>query len=327
MVSVVHQADLYRPHQDPDDHWDLACQYALAKLARQTLQGIMMDFPYAGGPGDPDICAIAQMNTICGFNVPYGIGAKAGENASAAANLLLSVLENSSEPVVVHLAGSCVDVALALQARPDLFERHCAALYLHAGAAQDDRQLEYNVALAPWAYARVHAAPCPVYWLPCFHRVPDWGKEDMQVGKHGTFYRFVQGDILRNLPKRVQNYFLYMFTEDTNPRYLQALEQPVAEKALERYCAQARNMWCTAGLLHAVGWAVDAQGKCVPIDSSGAICHFIPVQVECSENGRTRWRECSEGESNSRLFTLRDVAAYPQAMTRAMQTILRALEE
>ena len=60
---------------------------------------------------------------------------------------------------------------------------------------------------------------------------------------------------------------------------------------------------------------------------SGAIYHFIPVQVECSENGRTRWRECSEGESNSRLFTLRDVAAYPQAMTRAMQTILRALEE
>ena len=49
MVSVVHQADLYRPHQDPDDHWDLACQYALAKLARQTLQGIMMIFLMRAG--------------------------------------------------------------------------------------------------------------------------------------------------------------------------------------------------------------------------------------------------------------------------------------
>ena len=87
------------------------------------------------------------------------------------------------------------DVALALNAQPERFERNCAAIYLHAGAAQDDRQLEYNVALAPWAYARVHAAPCPLYWLPCFHRVPDWGKEDMRIGKHGTFYRFVQGAV------------------------------------------------------------------------------------------------------------------------------------
>ena len=55
MVTVVHQTDLYRPHQDPDDHWDLACQYALAKLGRQRLGGILLDYPYEGGPGDPDI--------------------------------------------------------------------------------------------------------------------------------------------------------------------------------------------------------------------------------------------------------------------------------
>ena len=29
-VPVIHITDLHRPHVDPDDHWDLACVYALA---------------------------------------------------------------------------------------------------------------------------------------------------------------------------------------------------------------------------------------------------------------------------------------------------------
>lgn len=327
MVTVVHQTDLYRPHQDPDDHWDLACQYALAKLGQQRLGGILLDYPYEGGPGDPDICAIAQMNRICGMNVPYGIGAEPGKTLSQAAELLLSVLAESPVPVAVHIVGSCIDVALALNAQPERFERNCAAIYLHAGAAQDDRQLEYNVALAPWAYARVHAAPCPVYWLPCFHRVPDWGKEDMRIGKHGTFYRFVQGDILRELPPRVQNYFLYMFTRCANPRYLMALEQPVDKAVLAQYSAQPRNMWCTAGFLHAAGWAVNARGELIPVGSPQAIYDFMPVKVVCTPEGRTEWSECQAENAHSYLFTLRDEDAYAQAMTQAMRTILRALEE
>jgi hypothetical protein len=29
-IPTLHQTDLFRPHADPDDHWDLACVYALA---------------------------------------------------------------------------------------------------------------------------------------------------------------------------------------------------------------------------------------------------------------------------------------------------------
>ena len=29
-VPVIHVTDLHRPHVDPDDHWDLACVFALA---------------------------------------------------------------------------------------------------------------------------------------------------------------------------------------------------------------------------------------------------------------------------------------------------------
>ena len=106
-----------------------------------------------------------------------------------------------------------------------------------------------------------------------------------------------------------------------------ALEQPVDKAALAQYSAQARNMWCTAGLLHAAGWAVNARGELIPVGSPQAIYDFMPVKVVCTPEGRTEWSECEAENAHSYLFTLRDEDAYAQAMTQAMRTILRALEE
>lgn len=35
-VPLIHQTDLFRPHFDPDDHWDLACVFALAAREKST---------------------------------------------------------------------------------------------------------------------------------------------------------------------------------------------------------------------------------------------------------------------------------------------------
>ncbi len=32
-IPLIHETDLFRPHIDPDDHFDLACVYALAHAA------------------------------------------------------------------------------------------------------------------------------------------------------------------------------------------------------------------------------------------------------------------------------------------------------
>ena len=46
-------SDLFRPHNDPDDHWDLACAYALAYQGRAELQGILIDYPQPARHNDP----------------------------------------------------------------------------------------------------------------------------------------------------------------------------------------------------------------------------------------------------------------------------------
>lgn len=45
MPVVLHAADLFRPHNDPDDHFDLGTVYALALSGDRHLAGIVIDYP------------------------------------------------------------------------------------------------------------------------------------------------------------------------------------------------------------------------------------------------------------------------------------------
>ena len=40
-APLFHQTDLFRPHNDPDDHFDLAVIYALALQGKIDLRGIV----------------------------------------------------------------------------------------------------------------------------------------------------------------------------------------------------------------------------------------------------------------------------------------------
>ena len=58
-IPVLHVTDLFRPHNDPDDHWDLACIYALAHQGDIDLKGVLIDHPPASHKNrNPDNLAI-----------------------------------------------------------------------------------------------------------------------------------------------------------------------------------------------------------------------------------------------------------------------------
>ena len=170
---VFHQTDIFHPHADPDDHWDLACNYALAIRGDTSLLGVMIDYP--PWAGDPAIGAVAQMNFISGLAVPAVVGTAAhdvedrcsagGGCTSPADNALLNALRRSPEPVVINIVGSCRDIALAGLRDPGLFSKKCAAIYLNAGTGSQDPQkaavLEYNVQRNPASYAAVFDIALP----------------------------------------------------------------------------------------------------------------------------------------------------------------------
>jgi hypothetical protein len=340
-VPTLHTTDLWRPHDDPDDHWDLATQYALAWNGRIDLRGVIVDYTIGAGQRrdkSPDIVAVAQMNYVTGKAVPVLTGAprklspeelRTGPAARlAGTRAFLELMRQSPRPVVIHIAGGCQDVAYAARLAPEVFARQCAAVYVNAGVGTPDpaqqRPLECNVGYDPASYAAMFDLPCPVYWLPCFEVIDR--SRPACVAQYGSFYRFHQGDILPQLSDRMQNYFMSMYTGGQSPASLwfQQLAGPKNVEAIAAESRRDRGMWCTAGFLHAAGLAVTKAGQIVPRDSVAAgVFDFTPVRVTCSPAGVTAWTK--DPQSRNRFILRVDVQHYQAAMTTALKSLLAKL--
>jgi hypothetical protein len=338
-VPMLHATDLFRPHVDPDDHWDLACMYALAHLGDIDLKAVVIDFPPMGK--DPDMAAIAQLNHITGLAVPAVVGSPlpmksrddaqpyAGPSDHNAANMVLDVLRSSPQAVIINITGCCRDIAIAGKKDPELFQKKCAAIYLNAGAGSPKNdpgaKLEYNVSLDRAAYAAIFDLPCPIYWMPCFESVPG-GQSEWMVRQFGTFYRFRQDQILPYLSDGLQNYFAYMLGKVQSSNWLAYLTGPKDTQLLAEHAANYRNMWCTGGFLHAAGKTVSRSGEIVPLDSEGVspVFTFDPIKIRCSDDGVTEWT-MDKNRNTRYIFHVRDIENYGSAMTAAMKSLLMSL--
>ncbi len=339
-TPILHQTDLFHPHGDPDDHWDLACVFALARAGDLDLRGVLIDHPPPFLDVSPDVMGVAQMNAITGLSVPVAVGSSVmvrarGEGIAAlpaadrtGVEFVLRLLAEATEPVVITIVGSCRDVTLAGVVDPNLFRAKCRAVYLNAGSGTRRPELlgeaEYNVALNPAAYAGIFDLPCPVYWMPCFEVTPPrW-----QVEEFGTFYRFTQSEILPHLSPRVQSYFAYMLSRSPSTDWLGALRSPPAAAELAAFGALERNMWCTGGFLHATGRTVTVDGDIVPLAKAGerAVFTFDPIAATCADDGIVRWSPTTTpGHPARHIFHVRNRERYAAAMTRAMRTLLATL--
>lgn len=340
-VPMIHATDLFRPHNDPDDHWDLACVFALAQQGLIDLKGILVDYPPTQRNPDynPDVWAVAQMNFITGLHVPVAVGSpypmasrhdtqpKANVSDHGGIQMVLDILEKSDRPVAINVIGSCRDIAIAANKAPDLFRRKCAGIYLNAGTGSPDQtkaaQLEYNVSLAPHSYAALFDAPCPVFWMPCFEEMAS-GKTVMAYGSH---YRFRQDQILPDLSNPMQNFFLSMLGRRQDHAWLPYLTGPVDEALLREFSAKDRHMWCTGGFFHAAGLTVTRTGEITPLDqTSNTVLSFDPIRVSCSDEGVTRWTHDAKSKDRY-IFHVRDIDQYPSAMIQGMKTLLQGLAQ
>jgi hypothetical protein len=338
-IPLLHQTDLFHPHLDPDDHWDLACVYALALGGDFDLRGVLIDYPPVEHAVTPDAMAVAQLNYLSGLAVPFAVGSAVavrtrGEKPDAlpaaerhGVEFVLHTLASAGAPVVITIVGSCRDIALAGAAAPELFRTKCRAIYLNAGSGTRRPELlgelEYNVRLNAAAYGGIFDLPCPVYWMPCFEITPPSG----QVEEYGTFYRFTQAEILPDLSPRLQAYFAYMLSRSPSCDWLGALQTPPDATTLAVYGALPRNMWCTAGFLHAAGKMITVDGAIVPLAAAGddAAYAFEPITVTCGDDGVVHWQPAAAANGQRHIFHVRDRSRYAAAMTRAMRTLLVTL--
>lgn len=332
---LIHQTDLFHPHGDPDDHFDLATVFALAAQQRLDLRGVVIDYPPPRRRGDPALGAVAQFSRLTGVVAPVAVGTSrlmASRNDTrpadtredgGAVRFVLDALRRSAEPVAISVVGGATDIALASKLEPELFAAKCAALYLNSGSAMPNPdqpgKLEFNVELNPSGYAALFDLPCPLYWCPCWHMT-----EQHAVGRHGTFWRFPHRDVLGGLRDDVKKTLLYMFDQEPSHRWLTYLRRPLDARNWDFFLDHWRNMWSTASLLHAAGQTVTTSGEIVPLAAGEtAVFRFAPIAVICTDDGQTKWKKApADARPRRFIFEITDPERYQSAMTRALSALL-----
>jgi hypothetical protein len=250
-IPIVYSTDLFHPHADPDDHYDLACLFAMREF---DIKGVILDLgaTQKERTGRP---AVEQMMHVAGRRVPCAIGLaqrlrtrtdKALEEPGdfqGGVNLILAALRESQQKVTLFTTGSCRDVAAAFNREPALMKEKVRAVYFNIGRGPNEAQEECNVGYDPLSYLRLFESGLPIYWCPCF------GKDGYE-----TLYNADQATVVGACSPRVRNYFVYCLTRSK--------AEPIAflDSGSHPLPGGPRSMWCTAPMFHAAGRAIYQRG-------------------------------------------------------------------
>ena len=299
-IPVIYSTDLYHPPQDPDDHYDLAIISSLEEL---EVKALIFDISTSfRDPSTYGKVALDQMAKITGqAPPPWQVGLREllrspddkaldqPDEYQGGVRLILSTLEQSKEPVVMFLVGSCRDFAVAFNRNPDLLRKKVKSVYVNAGNGRNGLQDEWNVKLDPNAYYCLMNSGLPIYWCPC---ITDAERlctpEEVSAGTaFCTYFRVAnQARLLANARPMVKNYIAYALTRSQEDplEFLDREPQPISERP--------RNMWCTGPFLHAAGreihqttdgrWiTVSTEKKVKSADSRAVeVYHFEPVSFK-----------------------------------------------
>lgn len=342
MRTVILETDLYHPRNDPNDHWNLACMYSLAMQKKIKFGGILCDEDKPDrkrGPetfGDPAVGAVNQMGYITGVAVPMAVGSNcpvtceedikkilASGKRIPSVQLLIEVLETSTDPVDIHICGSSRDVLLAARMRPDLFTYDRVRIFLNAGTYEVQDPLEYNVKLEPYAYSQIFELPCEILWAPCFHALIPY---PYQVAERANYFFMEQRDSLPYVSDMMKNYFLYMLYAIEDQGWLSYIQGPVNQALLEEQMDVGRPMWSLPGYLMSAGYNCDKDGTLrYGEDNPAGIYSYEPVQVVCGPDGILEWKESDDPNSRVKMFRIRNLDAFQNAMIAVVRQLLEIL--
>ena len=274
-VPVIYCTDLFHPHDDPDDHFDIACLYAIQEI---DIKAIILDQGQKQTK-KPGSIPISQLNYITGRNIPYAIGLSDKLKTASddglwqakeyhyGVELILKILKTSKKPVTIISVGSLRDIAAGYNRAPDLFTSKVDRLFIFIGEASKKGHIEYNVGLDKNAYIRIMNSGLPVYWIPCFDGGP-W-----QNNGRASYWRASHKDLLERASDKVMNYFIYALLKKDEKNPIQYLDKRTNRDDKKKVLLMNRNLWCTAIFAHISGRRFIRRGN-----------KFVSVPVNASDN-------------------------------------------
>ncbi len=333
-VPVIYCTDLFHPHDDADDHFDIAALYALEEL---DILGIVLD---QGRKQDfqPGSIPVEQMNYLTGKAVPWAIGLsdplktpddKALDQPGkyqAGVNLILDILEQTKIPVTIITVGSLRDAAAAYNRNPELFRQRVGRMMVFIGEASADT-VEWNVGLDPNGFIRIMNSDVAVWWVPCF----DGG--NFRNKGNASFWKADHTDLLKYASDRVMNFFVYALTKNASPNYLAYLDGLVDEAAGKRVMPETRNLWCAAvftEVAERVIVARDGEWISIPENAAGEgertceVFRFTPVSLFVDNDARVIYEDSARSRQILR-FQIVNAELYPRVMTSVTSRLIEEI--
>lgn len=249
-MPLIDTTDLYHPHQDVGDNFDIVAAYALPEI---DLKAVILDATekYRREGRDAGFIPVLQLNSIFGRRVPCAtapysamlspedkmLDAPAFQQAGI--ELLLDTIRQSAEPVDVTVFGSARAVAVAYNREPDLLRRGVRRIHLCAGASSPDF-LEWNVVLDPHAVVRLLRSDLPIAIYPCATR-----EGPFAYGPHNCFWKLPNLAFAAQMQPALRAYLAYAFSRSTRSDFLRYLEEEPPAGLIQAIAASAHNVWET----------------------------------------------------------------------------------
>ncbi len=328
-VPVIYCTDLFHPHDDLDDHFDLACLFALPEISIKAiiLDDFMSECDQSKRPGR---IPVEQLNALTGRNVPWAIGSRTAlkspedpaiegaDKSSSGIDLILATLKDAPSPLSIITIGSVRNIAAAFNREPELFRRKVSRLFLFIGDARG-AFAEWNVGLDKNAYVRIMNAGLPVYWVPCF----DGGLWKNQG--NASFWQANHADLLLDASDPLFNYFRYaILQKDAKKDHIKALYEPIPEDERRAVLSEKRNLWCSSVFAYVAGRRFIRRGsECMAVPASQVregdkptdVFTFLPVSMRVDpETGKELLEDTSRAHKIQR-FHIVDQTTYAQDMT------------
>jgi len=244
-TPVINITDLYHPHQDVGDNFDLLLPFALSD--RIELLAVIMDgtqrfreakadhpnpdYRDHHGPRDSGFIPMIQLNSIFGKNVPCGVGPYSTmshvddtlENIplfqQSGVQLILDTLNRHPGPVEVTIFGSCRTLAVAYNRDPELLKKKIKRVHINAGTYPAG-YLEWNVMLDPFAFQRLVESDLPIALYPCATE-----KGPFDKGRNNTFWQMPDLDWVGKMPPKLRRYLGFALQRVHRMDFLRALEE------------------------------------------------------------------------------------------------------
>ncbi len=328
-LPVIDVTDLYHPHQDEGDNFDILAAYALPEIDLRAVvldctepfrQPVALDpgpglWPDPRGPRDPGFIPILQLNYIFNRNVPCGVGPFTRMTSPAdrmegvpgfqqqGIELILRTLEASAEPVQINIFSSARAVAAAYNRAPDLCRKKIRLISLCAGASGSDF-LEWNVALDRHAIVCLLRSDLPI----AIFSDASGENQDPQnpmgnafsYDPHNTYWRMPDLQFIRGMEPRLRRYLDYAFGRCQRIDFLRCMDEDLPAELTEARYRDVYRIWETAVWIHASGRKLvrrsDGTHRILPpaeVDGSDVELpnRLLPCKVDVRDDGIYRVAE------------------------------------